>query len=104
MLKNLWHSFEVKIVFENLKSSNSGLVLEDVNKRILRYGKNELPKEKSGGWFKVLISQFTSPLIVILIIAAVASYFFHEFVDAGVIVAAIVIGVLITYLGGARKK
>ncbi len=98
MPKILWHNLDAQKVFQNLKSSNNGLVSLEAQKRILKYGKNELPKEKSNGWLKVLISQFTSPLIVILIIAVAISYFLHEYVDAGVILAAIVLNTIIGFV------
>lgn len=98
MPKILWHNLDVEKVFENLKSSNNGLVSFDVKKRILKYGKNELPREESDGWLKVLISQFTSPLIIILILAAIISYFLDDFVDAGVIIAAIILNTVIGFV------
>jgi P-type Ca2+ transporter type 2C len=98
MAKILWHSFDTKKVFESLKSSENGLVSLEVEKRLLRNGKNELPKEESDGVVKVFVRQFTSPLIVILILAAVASYFLHEFVDMGVIIAAIVLNTIIGFV------
>ncbi len=98
MAKILWHNFDTKKVFENLKSTDKGLVSLEVEKRLLRTGKNELPREGSEGAIKIFVRQFTSPLIVILILAAVASYFLHEFVDMGVIIAAIVLNTIIGFV------
>ncbi len=51
----------------------SGLSTREAEKRLEEYGKNEIKRFYKPNPLKILISQFTSPLIVILIIAAIVS-------------------------------
>lgn len=51
-----------------------GLTTKEAEKRLKKYGKNEIKRAKKANPFKIFISQFTSPLILILIVAAVISW------------------------------
>jgi len=51
-----------------------GLTSLEAKKRLEKYGRNKIKKEKRITPLKIFISQFTSPLIIILIIAAIISW------------------------------
>ncbi len=59
-----------------------GLTTKEAKKRLEKYGKNEIKREKKISPFKIFLSQFTSPIILLLIFAAILSfsvnYFQHE--------------------------
>jgi len=58
-----------------------GLTLEEAQVRLQKYGRNELVRTSKVHPLKILLSQFTSPLIIILIAAAIISFsigFFPE--------------------------
>ena len=74
-----------------------GLTKREVEERRERFGLNELPKEKPVKWWTVLFGQLSGPMIVILAIAAFISAGLHEWVDTGVIVAAIVVNTAIGF-------
>ena len=80
-----WHSLEKEDVLKNLKSSKKGLSEKEVQDRLVEYGKNTLRKHKGKSKFRVLISQFNSLLIYILIAAAVVSFAIGHVIDAAVI-------------------
>jgi magnesium-transporting ATPase (P-type) len=77
-----WHSLPEKDIFEELKSSNGGLSSEDVSERQQEYGKNSLPVKKPVTVFTVLLHQFLSPLIYILIAAGIISVAMGDEKDA----------------------
>lgn len=52
----------------------SGLTNEEARKRLEQYGKNEIKRLRKAHPIKIFISQFTSPLILILIVAAIVSW------------------------------
>jgi len=57
-----------------------GLSREEARRRLERYGPNELPREAGPTAWRILWSQFASPLIVVLIVAALisaATWFFE---------------------------
>ncbi len=75
----------------NLHSSDHGLQQADAVGRIKQYGLNVLQVRKQVTALGLLINQFKSPLVLILIFAAAISAFVGEWTDA-IIVLAVVIG------------
>src|SRR3989338_6796814 len=69
-----------------------------VSARQQEYGLNKLPDEKKVFWWHIAFSQFMSPLIIILFLAAVVSGFFGEWVDVCVIVAAVLVNALVGFI------
>jgi len=51
-----------------------GLSSLEARKRLSKYGKNEIQKQKKASGLKIFLSQFTSPLILLLIAAAIVSW------------------------------
>ena len=84
-------SKNVQEVFENLKSSEKGLTEKEVEKRLISNGKNEIPKGKKDTIFDIFIEQFKSPIILILIVAAIFSILTNSKADC--IFILIVIGI-----------
>jgi len=78
-----------------LSSSVHGLALPEVEARRARYGSNQLPEPESAGVLQLFFSQFLSPLIYVLLAAAVVSLLLDEFADAGFIFAVLVINAII---------
>ena len=54
--------------------SEKGLTSEEARKRLEKYGRNEIKKIKKIGPLKIFFSQFTSPLILILIAVGAAIF------------------------------
>ncbi|HLO16166.1 MAG TPA: magnesium-translocating P-type ATPase [Anaerolineales bacterium] len=69
----------------------NGLQQTDVASRIKQYGPNTLKAQRQTTTFGLLLSQFKSPLVLILIFASIVSAFVGEWTDA-IIVLAVVIG------------
>jgi len=93
----LWHAQTFQEVIYDLRSSRHGLSKKDVLKRRDKYGWNELPKDKPLSVVSLLLHQVFNPLIFVLLIASIASSFLNEWVDAGVIFAAIFINTIIGF-------
>lgn len=72
-------------VFKRFNSKELGLNSEDVQKRLIEFGSNSLPEAKVPGIFLIFLSQFLSPLIYILIAAAIIIFFMGEVADAAII-------------------
>ena len=66
-----WYQLEVREVFQKLKSSEEGLTDEEIKARLSEYGPNVFAREEKISKLKILLHQFTSPLIYILIIAGI---------------------------------
>ena len=64
-------------LLSKLNSSAQGLTTEEAEARLREYGPNALRKTKTPTSLTILLSQFKSPLTLILIFAAVLSLFVH---------------------------
>ncbi|MCQ3917554.1 MAG: hypothetical protein DPW20_09270, partial [Candidatus Brocadia sp.] len=56
----------------------------EVSKRLQQYGLNKLVEEGKISRLKILLHQFTSPLIYILLVAAVVTALLKEYIDTSV--------------------
>lgn len=67
-------------VVQLLGSSAAGLTEEDATARLERYGPNEVGREKHEGWVERVYVAARNPLVVLLTILSVASFFsyFHD--------------------------
>jgi magnesium-transporting ATPase (P-type) len=77
-----WHSFRKEEIFSELKTSETGLNQEEVNKRMQFYGENKLPQGKKVTLMQIILHQLLNPLIFILVAAAIASVAIGEGKDA----------------------
>ncbi|MBI2107310.1 cation-translocating P-type ATPase [Candidatus Woesearchaeota archaeon] len=83
-------------VFEELHTSENGLDEDEITLRLEKYGNNKLREEESIKVLKLLISQFNSIVVYILMGAFLISLFLGEKLDAIVIGSIIVLN---TFLG-----
>ena len=92
-----WYQQSLKEIYDKLGTTERGLTSEEVKKRIEKYGKNKLSEEAKINRLKIFLHQFASPLIYILIISGIITIFLREYIDAGVIFAAVIINAVIGY-------
>ncbi|MBU0758305.1 MAG: calcium-translocating P-type ATPase, SERCA-type [Nanoarchaeota archaeon] len=60
-------------VYKNLNSTDKGLTSEEAEKRLEKYGFNEIAEKKKISPFQIFIGQFKDPLVIILIFATIVS-------------------------------
>lgn len=87
MAKTVWHALSLKDVLGRLNTAAEGLNDESVEQRLAQYGPNKLVEEKRESPIAIFFSQFKSPLIAILVVAAGLSIVLREFIDAAIILA-----------------
>jgi len=92
-----WYQLDIKEIIQDLGASEHGLTEAEVQERLGRYGLNKLAEEEKIGKFKILLHQFTSPLIYILLVAAIVTALLQEYRDTGVIVAVLVLNAIIGF-------
>ena len=68
-----------------------GLTSDEAALRLKKFGPNELKKQRTFSSLKILFNQFTSPLIYILLLAGVVTFFLHHLTDTVVILAAVAV-------------
>lgn len=90
-----WHALSEDRIYSLLASSYYGLTADEVQARFQKFGSNTLPTKKPVALWEVIIRQFKSPLIYILMIAALISFGIGEFTDGGFILAVITVNAII---------
>ena len=90
-----WYRLSADETLSELGSRPEGLSSEEAERRLAEHGPNELAEAGVKSPWRILAEQFTSLLIIILIIAAVVSAALGDYEDAIVIMAIVILnGVL----------
>ena len=80
-----------------LQTTSKGLTDDEAEKRLKKYGSNLLKPKKRSDTLTLLLNQFKSPLILILIFAGALSFFLGDPVNAVIILAIILISSLLGF-------
>jgi len=84
-------SIAITDLLTSFRSTVTGLSSAEAKKRLIEYGANRLKPQKRSDAFTLLIGQFKSPIILILILASILSLLLHNIVDASIILTIVVI-------------
>ncbi|MCW4047867.1 MAG: HAD-IC family P-type ATPase [Candidatus Bathyarchaeota archaeon] len=95
--ETVWHNLSVEEVFKQLNTSERGLTTAEVEKRLQIYGANELEEEKKTLTWALLARQLKSPLVVVLVAAALISLFVGKYIDMTVIAVVIALNTAIGF-------
>lgn len=79
---NNWHALPEEKILEKLQTTQDGLSDQQAARRLEEYGPNTLPVKPPPTLLAVLLHQFLSPLIYILLVAGVVSLLLGEIKDA----------------------
>ncbi|HDS64110.1 MAG TPA: HAD family hydrolase [Methanofollis liminatans] len=90
-----WHALPIDETYERLSTGSHGLSTEEAARRQRQYGKNSLPTARPPGLAEIILHQFKSPLIYILLAAGVISVLLGDFKDAGFIMLVVLINAVI---------
>lgn len=93
-----WHAIDAARVESMLDTSPHGLTKDEAVARIERYGPNRLQEVKPPGALTVLLHQFQSPLIYILLVATVVTLALQEYIDSGVIAFVLALNAVIGFV------
>ena len=84
---NNWHEMKSTDVCAMLRTNpEAGLSGNEAQRRLAEYGSNEIKSQKKVSAFTIFLAQFSSPLVLLLILAAAASFLFERGFDAILIV------------------
>ncbi len=93
-----WHSKTKEEIFAELQTSEKGLTKKEAEKRLKKFGLNEISKKKKKSRILIFLKQFNSPLIYILFIAMIISFVFDHLIDAYVILVIVLINAIIGFV------
>lgn len=91
-------------VVQDLGSDSAGLDPAEATRRLARYGPNVVLRRLRRAGLRILLSQFTSPLILVLVGAAVVSRFLGESVEATVILAIVIVNAALGFAQDYRAE
>lgn len=93
-----WAQHTIADVLRTLQVDRQGLREGDWVARQQEYGKNRPVRKRGPSGLRMFVEQFTSPLMLILIVATLASLALGEVLDAAVVGVAIVVNGLLGFL------
>ena len=96
-LQPAFWSIAANDTLEQLQTTAQGLATDEARARLTRYGANLLKPKKKSDALTLLLSQFKSPIILILFIATGLSFFLSDPVDAYIILIIVLVSGLLGY-------
>ena len=102
--KQPFWSMSVEETLKILETKTEGLTEEEVRKRTGVFGLNEIKDGQTFSGLKLFLNQFRSPLIFILLLAGVVTVFLKDWLDTGVIFAAVLVNVLLGFYQEAKAE
>jgi calcium-translocating P-type ATPase len=99
-----WHTLAPEEVASRFSTGTEGLRDADAAARLAEDGPNQLPDQPPTSALVVLLHQFSSPLIYILVVAAVITLALGEYIDAAVIAAVLALNAVIGYTQERRAE
>ena len=104
MKETSWHTMTTAQVFEELNSSELGLTKKEASLRLKKYGPNKLPEGKVDSLFSIFLQQFQSPLIYVLLGAAIIVFVVGEIADAVIISVVLLFNAIIGTIQEGKAK
>jgi magnesium-transporting ATPase (P-type) len=101
---NLWHAQQIDSVLSRLDSTQNGLTEPQAQQRLAQFGANSLPEPKPRSAFERFLSQFHNILIYVLLFAAVVTAVLQHWIDAGVILAVVLVNAIIGYIQEGKAE
>jgi len=95
-----WHCLDAEQALAAVDATPGGLTRAEARRRLAQAGPNVLPSEPPPGWLAIGLRQLKSPLIYVLLAAAVAALALGDFTDAAFIAVVLLVN---TILGGWQE-
>ena len=95
--KQAFWSIATAELLRQLNTTPAGLTEDEAKKRLASFGPNLLKPQKKADAFTIFLSQFKSPIIIILLFAAGLSFFLYDPADALIILAIVAVSGLLGF-------
>lgn len=96
-LQPAFWSISAAELLRQLEATAQGLGSDEARRRLARFGPNLLKTRKRANTLALLLSQFRSPIILILVFASGLSFFLRNHVDAVIILAIVLVSGLLGF-------
>lgn len=93
------HSFTIEEILRDFNTNPEiGLTKNEASARIKKHGLNVYTSQKPKNPWLILLEQFKSPIVYLLVFGAVVSLFFRDYIEAAAILVVIMVNALIGFL------
>ena len=99
-----WHALESEAVLAALEAAAEGLSAAEAAERLAKLGLNRLPESAKRGALARFFLQFHNLLIYVLLASAALAIALDHVIDAGVILAVVVLNALIGFIQEGRAE
>ncbi|MBT0671525.1 HAD-IC family P-type ATPase [Novosphingobium profundi] len=99
-----WHAIGIARACNELNSNENGLTHDEAERRLARHGPNLLPRARPPHPLLRFLAQFNNALIYFLLASALAAFFLDHAIDAGVILAVVLINALVGVIQEGRAE
>lgn len=99
-----WHALEASAALEALASRSAGLDDAEAARRLVRFGRNELPAPPARTLLRRFLDQLNNVLIYVLLAAALITALLGHGIDTGVIVGVVVINAIFGVLQEGKAE
>ncbi len=99
-----WHHVPVEEALTLLESSEEGISNAQASLRLSRYGLNEVKSHKKAGPVEKFFRQFNSPLIYVLLAAALVTFLLKEYADTAVILGVVLANAIIGFVQEGKAE
>lgn len=89
-IQKFW-AIPVDEIIRSIQSDATGLTSEEACSRLASYGANSIRQKKKTSGFGLFLSQFKSPIIIILLCAIALSFFLNDTADAIIILVIVMV-------------
>ncbi len=99
-----WHAVEKEKLLSALKTSEEGLSEEEAERRLEKFGPNELVERKRVTPFQIFLNQFKDIFVIMLVIAVFIELGIREIVDASTIGAIVILNAVVGFVQEYRSE
>jgi Ca2+-transporting ATPase len=103
-MDELWYQLSADETLQKLETKRAGLTAVETRKRLQEYGPNRLEGKKKTSPVLVFLSQFLSPLIYVLLVAAIITAAVGHYLDTWVVLGALVLNAIIGFVQEIRAE
>ncbi len=103
-MAELWYQLGADETLQKLDSRRAGLTSDEVQQRLLEHGPNQLEGKKKTSPVLVFLSQFLSPLIYVLLVAAIITAAVGHYLDTWVVLGALLLNAVIGFIQEIRAE
>ena len=100
-----WHSQPIETVAAQLKTKlDAGLSATEAKTRLEQLGPNELREKPTAPFWKLIVAQLNSFVVILLIIASIISALLGDWVEAAAIMAIVVLNAVLGVVQESRAE